>query len=146
MKKVKVLLIYSLLIILSSCQFLERKSEVQKTPAESSSQALFVNEPHTLIRESRQLTFVGPKSGEGYFSPDGKWMIFQSEREPGNPFYQMFVMNLETGATTRVSPGKGKTTCGWIHPSMKRVMYSSTHLDPKTDKNTQEEYENRKRP
>jgi Tol biopolymer transport system component len=145
MKKVKVLLIYSLLIILSSCQFLERKSETKKTPAEGSTQTLFVNEPHTLIRDSRQLTFVGPKSGEGYFSPDGKWMIFQSEREPGNPFYQMFVMNLETGATTRVSPGKGKTTCGWIHPSMKRVMYSSTHLDSQTDKKTQEEYENRKK-
>ncbi|MFS4459975.1 M28 family peptidase [Bdellovibrio sp. HCB2-146] len=144
MKKVKVLLTYSLFIVLSSCQFMETKSGATKS-AEKTSHDTFLNESHGLIQDSRQLTFVGPKSGEGYFSPDGKWMIFQSEREPGNPFYQMFVMNLESGATTRVSPGKGKTTCGWIHPSMKKVMYSSTHLDPETDKKTQEEYDNRKK-
>ena len=76
-----------------------------------------------------QLTFEGKRSGEGYFSADGKKMIFQSEREPGNPFYQIYLMDLETGDTERVSPGTGKTTCAWIHPDGKSVMFSSTHLD-----------------
>ncbi|MGZ3769459.1 MAG: M28 family peptidase [Bdellovibrio sp.] len=148
MKKVKVLLIgiglFSLISGLISCQGKETRSPssvAEVSPAPSS----FVNEPNTLKGEARQLTFVGPKSGEGYFSPDGKKMIFQSEREPGNPFYQMYVMDLASGNTVRVSPGKGKTTCGWIHPSMKKVLYSSTHLDPNIKKKTEEEFENRKK-
>src|SRR5690606_18682023 len=53
----------------------------------------------------------------------------QSEREPNNPFYQMYIQNLRTGEVNRVSPGVGKTTCGWIHPSNKKIMFSSTHHD-----------------
>lgn len=148
MKKVKVLLtgacVFSLTVSLISCQFKEAKpsQSPSETPAASGS---FSNEKNALLGEARQLTFVGPKSGEGYFSPDGKKMIFQSEREPGNPFYQMYVIDLVNGETTRVSPGAGKTTCGWIHPSMQKVLYSSTHLDPETKKKTQEEYDNRKK-
>ena len=108
--------------------------------------SLFLDQVNTVVGESRQLTFVGSKSGEGYFSPDGKKMIYQSEREPGNPFYQMYIMNLETGTSQRVSPGVGKTTCGWIHPSMKKVLFSSTHLDPNTKKKAEEEIETRKKP
>ena len=69
-----------------------------------------------LVSGVRQLIFEGRRSGEGYFSVDGSLMIFQSERESENPFYQMYLMDLETGDTRRVSPGYGKTTCGWIHP------------------------------
>ncbi|MCX7979073.1 MAG: hypothetical protein N2578_08725, partial [Bdellovibrionaceae bacterium] len=65
------------------------------------------NERTNLIRNSRQITFVGSRAGEGYFSADGKKMIFQSEREPGNPFYQMYVWDLESGKLQRVSPGQG---------------------------------------
>jgi Tol biopolymer transport system component len=78
---------------------------------------------------TRQLTFEGRRSGEGYFSADGAQMIFQSEREAGNPFYQIYLMDLATGDQERVSPGVGKTTCAWIHPDGKRVMFASTHLD-----------------
>ena len=78
----------------------------------------------------RQLTFDGKRSGEGYFSRDGRAMVFQSEREPGNPFYQIYWMDLATGATRRVSPGFGKTTCAWIHPAGDRVLFASTHADP----------------
>ncbi len=78
----------------------------------------------------RQLTLQGKSAGEGYFSPDGKWLIFQSEREPGNPFYQIYLMSLETGETHRVSPGTGKTTCSFIRPGTDEVLFASTHLDP----------------
>ena len=78
----------------------------------------------------RQLTFEGRRSGEGYFSADGKNIIFQSEREPENPFYQIYTMSLETGDVVRVSPGSGKTTCAFFHPDSKQVLFASSHVDP----------------
>ena len=81
------------------------------------------------ISNARQLIFEGRRSGEGYFSPDGSKLIFQSEREEGNPFYQMYVLDLNTGETTRVSPGTGKTTCGFFQPGTDRVIFASTHTD-----------------
>jgi len=83
-----------------------------------------------LLGATRQLTFEGKRSGEGYFSADGSKLIFQSEREEDNPFYQIYLMDLETGDTTRVSPGFGKTTCAWIKPGGKKVMFASTQDDP----------------
>lgn len=96
-----------------------------------------------LLSNIRQLTFEGRRSGEGYFSADGSMMIFQSEREPDNPFYQIYLMSLETGDTHRVSPGYGKTTCGWIHPSGKKVLFASTHLDPNARAKQKEELDRR---
>jgi len=78
----------------------------------------------------RQLTYEGLRSGEGYFSRDGRSMVFQSEREPSNPFYQIYWMDRETGDIERVSPGFGKTTCAWIHPDGDRVLFASTQQDP----------------
>jgi Tol biopolymer transport system component len=82
------------------------------------------------LSNTRQLVFEGKRSGEAYFSPDGKKLIFQSEREPENPFYQQYILDLETGETTRVSPGTGKTTCGFFQPGTNRVLFASTHADP----------------
>src|SRR4051812_4319887 len=82
------------------------------------------------ITNARQLVFEGKRSGEGYFSRDGKKLIFQSERESDNPFYQQYILDLESGETTRVSPGKGKTTCGFFQPGTDRVLFASTHADP----------------
>ena len=87
----------------------------------------------------RQLTFEGARAGEGYYSADGTKMIFQSEREPGNPFYQMYLMDLGTGDVTRLSPGIGKTTCGWLHPSGDRVLFASTQFDPEAEAKMQAE-------
>ena len=77
----------------------------------------------------RQLTLEGRRSGEGYFSPDGKNIIFQSEREPGNPFYQIYTMSLESGDVNRVSPGFGKTTCSFFRPGADEVLFATSHLD-----------------
>lgn len=92
----------------------------------------------------RQLTFEGKRAGEGYFSADGTKLVFQSEREEGNPFYQIYLMDLETGDTERISPGVGKTTCAWVHPDGQRVMFASTHLDPQSTALQAAEYEERK--
>ena len=87
-------------------------------------------EESRLISDARQITFEGRRSGEGYFNATGSKIVFQSERDPANPFYQIFLMDLETGDIERVSPGDGKTTCSWIHPDGKRILFSSTHHDP----------------
>lgn len=77
----------------------------------------------------RQLTYDGKRAGEGYFSEDGNDLIFQSEREPDNPFYQIYLLNLLTGDTHRVSPGIGKTTCAFFRAGTDEVLYASTHHD-----------------
>jgi Tol biopolymer transport system component len=82
------------------------------------------------LSNTRQLIFEGKRSGEGYFSPDGKSLIFQSEREPENPFYQIYLLDLESGDSHRVSPGTGKTTCAFFRPGSDEVLFASTHLDP----------------
>ncbi len=89
-----------------------------------------VTQESHFITNARQLIFEGRRSGEGYFSPDASKLIFQSEREEGNPFYQMYVLDLSTGDTTRISPGTGKTTCGFFQPDSERVIFASTHPDP----------------
>ncbi len=97
-----------------------------------------------LVRNIRQLTFAGKRAGEGYFSPDGTQLVFQSEREPDNPFFQIYVMNRLTGKTRRVSPGSGKTTCAWFHPSQAKVLFASTHEDPEAEKKQRAEVEERR--
>ena len=87
----------------------------------------------------RRLTVEGRRAGEGYWSPDGKRLVFQSEREPGNPFYQIYVLDLTSGDTKRVSPGIGKTTCAFFRPGTDEIMFSSTHLDPKSKQYQEEE-------
>ena len=101
-------------------------------PAQQSTEADFV-------ADVRQLTFEGSRAGEGYFSRDGKQMVFQSEREAGNPFYQIYLMDRESGDVERVSPGHGKTTCAWIHPDGDRVLFASTQFDPESKAKQQAE-------
>jgi len=89
----------------------------------------------------RRLTFEGRRAGEGYFSPDGGVMVFQSEREPGNPFYQIYRMDLSTGDTQRISPGHGKTTCAFVRPGTGDVVFASTHHDPRSEELQEAELE-----
>jgi len=104
------------------------------TPTDASAEA-------KLISAARQLTFGGLRAGEGYFSRNGSKMVFQSERDPANPFYQIFFMDLENGDINLVSPGTGKTTCAWIHPEGDRVLFASTHHDPESAQLQQAELE-----
>jgi len=94
-----------------------------------------------LLTNIRQLTFEGKRSGEGYFSADGSKLIFQSERESDNPFFQIYLLDLKTGDTRRVSPGVGKTTCAWIHPDGNRALFASTHDDPDARQEQKDEIE-----
>jgi len=87
----------------------------------------------------RRLTVEGRRAGEGYWSKDGRKLVFQSEREPGNPFYQIYLMDLGTGDVTRVSPGIGKTTCSFINPETGDILFASTHHDPRSKQLQDEE-------
>src|SRR5262245_4492782 len=94
------------------------------------------------LKNIKQLTFdeAFARAGEGYFSPDGKSIIFQAEEKgSGNPFYQIFTMDLATGKFRRVSPGAGKTTCAYFSPDGKKIIYASTHLDPDAKKHYEAE-------
>lgn len=94
-----------------------------------------------LLSSTRQITFEGRRAGEGYFSADGLRMVFQSERDAANPFYQIYVTDLETGDIELVSPGFGKTTCAWIHPGGDRILFASTQDDPEARQKQAEELE-----
>ena len=84
----------------------------------------FEGERH--LADVRQLTFGG-ENAEGYFSPDGRHLIFQST-PPGQGCDQEYVLDLATGGTTRVSTGEGRTTCGYYDwPEADRIIYASTH-------------------
>ena len=94
------------------------------------------------LSNSRQLIYEGIRSGEGYFSQDGRYLIFQSERIDDNPFYQIFMLDFETGDINQISNGTGKTTCAFIQKDEKgKILYSSTHLDPKAKDKQKEEFD-----
>src|SRR5438552_17539777 len=78
------------------------------------------------LKNIRQVTSHNAfaRAREGYFSPDGKTIIFQAEQKgSGNPFYQIFTMHLATKRFTRVSPGIGKTTCAYFAPDRKKIIF-----------------------
>ncbi len=85
-------------------------------------------EPH--LADVRQHT-SGGENAEAYWSPDGKRLIFQRTAPEGG-CDQMFVLDLGDAAEdvpqTRVSSGRGRTTCGYFLPDGKRFLYSTTEL------------------
>jgi len=91
-----------------------------------------VYQERDFLTRVRRLTVEGRRAGEGYWSPDGKRLVFQSEREPGNPFYQIYVLDFATGEAKRISPGVGKTTCAFFRPGTDEIEFASTHADPKS--------------
>jgi Tol biopolymer transport system component len=49
------------------------------------------------------------KAGEGYFSPDGKTIIYQAVPQ-GYPFYQIYKQPIAGGKPQLISTGRGRTT------------------------------------
>ena len=79
------------------------------------------------LKNIKQLTFGG-ENAEAYFSSDGKKLIFQSKRD-GRDCDQIYTMNIDGSDVKMVSTGKGRTTCAFFYKSMRKVVYSSTHLE-----------------
>jgi Tol biopolymer transport system component len=105
--------------------------------------AASAQEEANFLSKIRQLTFAGKRAGEGYFNADGTKLIFQSERDPANPFYQIFLLDLDTGDTQQISPGHGKTTCAWLHPDGHKALFASTQDDPDARKEQEAELKDR---
>lgn len=75
----------------------------------------------------RQLTFGG-ENAEGYFSFDESRFSFQRTwPEKGDDCDQIHTFDIATGATKRISNGKGRTTCAYFLPGDSLVLYASTH-------------------
>lgn len=96
------------------------------------------------ITDTYQFSEKEVRSGEGYYRADGQWLVYQAEVAGDNPFYQIYLKHLASGKVQQVSPGIGKTTCSWIHPSEKKVLFSSTHEDPDAKAKMDAEIEQRK--
>src|SRR5947208_3078128 len=96
------------------------------------------------LKNIKQVTSAFVRAGEGYFSPDGRQIVYQAEeKDTGNPFYQIFVQDLATGRYRRVSPGVGKTTCAYFRPDGQKIIFASTHLDPDAKAKYAPEYRQR---
>jgi Tol biopolymer transport system component len=96
------------------------------------------------LKNIKQVTFGFVRAGEGYFSADGKRIIFQAEeRGVNNPFYQIFTKELNSPKIQRVSTGRGKCTCAYFHPKGDKVIFASSHLDPDAEKHYGDEYKAR---
>ncbi|MEX0866472.1 MAG: biopolymer transporter Tol, partial [Pirellulales bacterium] len=93
-----------------------------------------------------QVTHDFAKAGEGYFSPDGSTIVFQAEPTT-YPFYQIYTLdlaNLAAGAEPKlISTGRGRTTCSYFSPDGERVIFASSHLDPRLGATEQAERDQR---
>lgn len=95
--------------------------EAPKTPIA----VLPPNEGETHFVELTQLT-NGGENAEAYLSTDESQLVFQSKRE-GMQCDQIFTMTLEGADVTRISNGKGRTTCSYFLPGDEKILYASTH-------------------
>jgi len=83
----------------------------------------------SFLTNVRQVTSGFEKAGEGYFSPDGKTIVYQAIRRE-YPFYQIYTQPLDGDRPKLISRGRGRTTCSYFSPDGKRLMFSSSHADP----------------
>jgi TolB protein len=87
--------------------------------------------------EPVRLTAGLAKAGEGYFSPDMTRICYQGVPQD-YPFYQIYVQPFDAAAPrivepTRVSTGRGRTTCAWFTPDGRSLLFASSHLDPQLE-------------
>ncbi len=97
---------------------------------QTSTSLLYPDEKH--FRNIRQLTFGGDNA-EAYFGFDNKHVVFQrTAPEAGIPCDQIYYGDVvsrpkDTFRYKRVSTGKGRTTCAYLMPDKKSVVYATTH-------------------
>lgn len=107
-------------------QHAQRKTVWRPVPPSAAPADSLIRAGETHFAHLWQLTFGG-QNAEGYWSEDGRKLIFQSTRGDW-PCDQMYVMDMASGTTTRVSNGRGRTTCGYFYDHDRRIFYASTHL------------------
>ncbi len=92
-------------------------------------------EEKAILTDVVQLTFgdTFEKAGEGYFSQQMDWVIFQGTPK-GEKNYQMFVAPLisesgvprRLGPPVRITPADSRNTCGFFSPDGKSIIFGST--------------------
>jgi hypothetical protein len=118
---------FALLLLTSPCLAQEAAPEAKAEPLDWKTLEAPILTHHFQLTSRDK--FV--KAGEAYFSPDGKWIIFQAvavpeEGKEADPFYAMYVAKLTRDRFTeevsgietpiRVSPEGSANTCGWFEP------------------------------
>lgn len=96
--------------------------------------------PKEPLEDVTQLTTGFSRAGEGYFSPDMKWIIFQAV-PPAQEHYQMYLarLHLMDGKSAaidtpiRISPQNSRNTCGYFSPDGKSLIFASTAGKEKPD-------------
>lgn len=123
-----ILLITALLITMGltlGCAKKDTETTNDKAAVETIS-AVTIFEGEKFFGEVKQLTFGG-QNAEAYFSYDASRIIFQATVD-SMECDQIFTMNADGSEKTLVSTGKGRTTCSFIAPDGKSIIYCSTHL------------------
>ncbi len=106
----------------------ETADSTQTAKVDSTKWTHFPGEKH--LKNVIQLTFGG-ENAEAYWSFDGKKIIFQRTDKKENMCDQIFYGTAPTDSTqkfefTRISNGKGRTTCSAFLPGDTLVLYAST--------------------
>ena len=88
----------------------------------------------------RRLTVEGKRAGEGYWSPDGKRLVFQSEREAGQSVLSDLHAGLDDAATPSASrPASARPPARSSGRARDEIEFASTHADPKSKQLQDEE-------
>lgn len=107
----------------------DNSSAENKTPTKLQPDDKLVMQGEKHLRNIKQLT-NGGENAEAYFVADGSRLSFQSKRE-GRKCDQIYTMNTDGSDLKMVSTGNGTTTCSYIFPDKKKLLYASTHLGGK---------------
>lgn len=103
-----------------------------RSPAAEPAPAPSELESHYLAN-LHQLTSGFQRAGEGYFSPDGREIVYQAVPQD-YVFYQIYRQQLDGSAAPRlVSTGRGRTTCAFFTRDGQELIFASSHLDPMLD-------------
>jgi TolB protein len=103
-----------------------RGSERSLSGIEGGARPAAVEPRERRLANLRQLT-AGGQNAEAYFDVTGTRLVFQSTRPPF-ACDQIFTMTTDGADVRLVSTGQGRTTCGFLFPDGRRLLYASTHL------------------
>jgi TolB protein len=90
--------------------------------------------PEKHLKNIKRLTYGG-NNAEAYWSPNGKYLTFQSDfKQWGvqcDQIFQLDIAKATTDSTYRpkmISTSFGRTTCSYFMPNGKHILYASTHM------------------
>ena len=111
-------------LVLTACG---QQKTTEETEAATQDTLALPGESH--LRNVRQLTFDG-ENAEAYLSFDEQQLVLQRKSDDME-CDQIFTMGVDGANLTRLSSGKGRTTCSYWLPDGEHLLFSSTEAhDP----------------